>query len=92
MLSVLAGRPRHRQLQLSAAKPAFTAASSQKRLLCHFSSAFSARDELTDALRDGDVNDQDVDPLHELGERRMVGGQEDMIVDVALDMLAAGKD
>lgn len=32
------------------------------------------------------------DILLELGERRMVGGQEDMIVDVALDMLAAGKD
>ncbi|MBI6556123.1 hypothetical protein YA0850_27485, partial [Pseudomonas veronii] len=27
----------------------------------------------------------------ELGKRRMVGGQEDMIVDVALDLLAAGK-
>ncbi|SEJ51063.1 4-hydroxy 2-oxovalerate aldolase, partial [Pseudomonas linyingensis] len=26
-----------------------------------------------------------------LGKRRMVGGQEDMIVDVALDLLAAGK-
>lgn len=25
--------------------------------------------------------------LNELGERKMVGGQEDMIVDVALDML-----
>jgi 4-hydroxy 2-oxovalerate aldolase len=29
------------------------------------------------------------DILLELGKRRMVGGQEDMIVDVALDMLAA---
>ena len=28
-----------------------------------------------------------VDILVELGRRRMVGGQEDMIVDVALDML-----
>ncbi|HAU82108.1 MAG TPA: 4-hydroxy-2-oxovalerate aldolase, partial [Stenotrophomonas sp.] len=28
-----------------------------------------------------------VDILVELGKRRMVGGQEDMIVDVALDML-----
>ncbi|WP_121207524.1 4-hydroxy-2-oxovalerate aldolase [Pseudomonas aeruginosa] len=32
-----------------------------------------------------------VDILVELGKRRMVGGQEDMIVDVALDLLAAGK-
>lgn len=32
-----------------------------------------------------------VDILVELGRRRMVGGQEDMIVDVALDLLAAGK-
>jgi 4-hydroxy 2-oxovalerate aldolase len=31
-----------------------------------------------------------VDILVELGKRRMVGGQEDMIVDVALDLLAAG--
>ena len=29
--------------------------------------------------------------LVELGRRKMVGGQEDMIVDVALDMIAAGK-
>jgi 4-hydroxy 2-oxovalerate aldolase len=29
------------------------------------------------------------DILVELGRRRMVGGQEDMIVDVALDMLKA---
>jgi len=28
-----------------------------------------------------------VDILVELGKRRMVGGQEDMIVDVALDLL-----
>ena len=32
-----------------------------------------------------------VDILVELGKRRMVGGQEDMIVDVALDLLAAGR-
>jgi 4-hydroxy 2-oxovalerate aldolase len=32
-----------------------------------------------------------VDILVELGSRRMVGGQEDMIVDVALDLLAAGR-
>ncbi|OMG66318.1 4-hydroxy-2-oxovalerate aldolase [Stutzerimonas balearica] len=32
-----------------------------------------------------------LDILVELGRRRMVGGQEDMIVDVALDLLAAGK-
>jgi 4-hydroxy 2-oxovalerate aldolase len=32
-----------------------------------------------------------VDILVELGQRRMVGGQEDMIVDVALDILAARK-
>ncbi len=32
-----------------------------------------------------------VDILVELGERRMVGGQEDMIVDVALDLLARPK-
>jgi len=33
-----------------------------------------------------------VDILAELGRRRMVGGQEDMIVDVALDLLAASRD
>ncbi|MCM2318294.1 MAG: 4-hydroxy-2-oxovalerate aldolase, partial [Pseudomonas sp.] len=33
-----------------------------------------------------------LDILVELGKRRMVGGQEDMIVDVALDLLAAGKN
>jgi 4-hydroxy 2-oxovalerate aldolase len=33
-----------------------------------------------------------VDILVELGKRRMVGGQEDMIVDVALDLLAARKE
>ena len=33
-----------------------------------------------------------VDILVELGKRRMVGGQEDMIVDVALDLLAAQKE
>ncbi|WP_313515981.1 4-hydroxy-2-oxovalerate aldolase [Pseudomonas sp.] len=33
-----------------------------------------------------------VDILVELGKRRMVGGQEDMIVDVALDLLASGKN
>ena len=32
------------------------------------------------------------DILVELGKRRMVGGQEDMIVDVALDLLAAQKE
>jgi 4-hydroxy 2-oxovalerate aldolase len=32
-----------------------------------------------------------VDILVELGKRRMDGGQEDMIVDVALDLLAAGQ-
>lgn len=31
------------------------------------------------------------DILEELGKRKMVGGQEDMIIDVALDMLNAGK-
>ena len=30
--------------------------------------------------------------LVELGRRRMVGGQEDMIVDVALDLLKQGED
>jgi len=30
--------------------------------------------------------------LNELGRRKMVGGQEDMIVDVALDMLKNGED
>ena len=30
--------------------------------------------------------------LVELGNRKMVGGQEDMIVDVALDMLAKKKE
>ncbi|KAF0805858.1 4-hydroxy-2-ketovalerate aldolase [Alcanivorax sp. S71-1-4] len=33
-----------------------------------------------------------VDILVELGRRRMVGGQEDMIVDVALDMLKQQRD
>ena len=33
-----------------------------------------------------------VDILVELGKRRMVGGQEDMIVDVALDLLAKQRD
>ncbi|MBK5550655.1 4-hydroxy-2-oxovalerate aldolase [Pseudomonas sp. TH03] len=33
-----------------------------------------------------------VDILVELGKRRMVGGQEDMIVDVALDLLSARKE
>ena len=33
-----------------------------------------------------------MDILVELGKRRMVGGQEDMIVDVALDLLAAQKE
>ncbi|AJG15743.1 4-hydroxy-2-oxovalerate aldolase [Pseudomonas putida] len=33
-----------------------------------------------------------LDILVELGHRRMVGGQEDMIVDVALDLLAAHKE
>ena len=33
-----------------------------------------------------------VDILVELGKRRMVGGQEDMIVDVALDLLAANNN
>ncbi|RYF49330.1 MAG: 4-hydroxy-2-oxovalerate aldolase, partial [Comamonadaceae bacterium] len=32
-----------------------------------------------------------VDILVELGNRRMVGGQEDMIVDVALDLLKSQK-
>ena len=32
-----------------------------------------------------------VDILVELGKRRMVGGQEDMIVDVALDLLKRKK-
>lgn len=32
------------------------------------------------------------DILMELGERRMVGGQEDMIIDVALDMAEPGKE
>jgi len=32
-----------------------------------------------------------VDILVELGQRRMVGGQEDMIVDVALDLLNCPK-
>ena len=36
VLAAFAGGSRHRQLQLSAAKPAFTAASSQTRLLCLF--------------------------------------------------------
>jgi 4-hydroxy 2-oxovalerate aldolase len=33
-----------------------------------------------------------IDILVELGRRRMVGGQEDMIVDVALDLLKSKED
>jgi 4-hydroxy 2-oxovalerate aldolase len=41
------------------------------------------------AARDYGLSASDI--LVELGRRKMIGGQEDMIVDVALDLIAAGK-